>query len=127
MRENQPWYKRAAIWLAFMGAMIVGAFILFGKWIRWNLFRVPMEPLPQPSDREVMDQKIEDELREIEKEIEEMHHEQSEVYVPRDRTIIGINADLSKARELRRAKRELAARIGNRRANRGDDTGGSGQ
>ena len=124
MNEKTPWYKRFLIWLAFAGAMVVGAFLLFGKWVRWNLFRTPMKP--QPNDREIMDQKIEDELKIIEKEIEEMKHEQPEIYVPHGKTIVGINVDMAKARELRRARRELESRRGDRGANRrsDDDTQG---
>jgi len=120
MKQKTPWYKRFAIWLVFIGAMVVGAFILFGKWLRWNLFRVPMEPVR--TDREIMDQKIEDELKDIEKQIEDMQHEPGKNYVAHgDKTIIGINADLSEARELRRAKREIDARIGDRGADRRND------
>ena len=120
MKENLPLYKRTAIWFTFAGAMIVGALLLFGKWIRWNLFRVPMTP-PVSNDREIMDQKIEDEIKTIDRQIEAMDHESGKKYVSRDKTIIGVNADLSKARELRRAKRELAARLGDRGTDRRDD------
>ena len=112
-----PWYKRVAIWFTLAGAMVVGAFLLFGKWIRWNLFREPYDPVSP--EREVVDQKIEDEVNDINRQIEAMENEPKPIH--HDRTIIGVNADLAEDRELRRAKREYLARSGDRRTNRGDD------
>jgi hypothetical protein len=113
--NKQPWYKRIAIWITIVGAMLVGATILFGKWVRWNLFRTPYEPVQ--SDREIMDQTIEDEIKTIDIQIEALNEPKA---ISHDRTIVGVNADLATARELRRVKRDLIERLGNRGADRGN-------
>ena len=113
--HKQPWYKRIAIWITIGGAMLVGAFILLGKWMRWNMFRTPYEP--RKSGREIMDQTIEDEIKTLDRQIEALNAPNG---ISHDRTIVGVNADLATARELRRTKRDLIERLGNRGADRGD-------
>jgi len=97
-----PWYKRAAIRVVIIGAMVIGAIILIFKWFRWNLFRVPMES-PPPTKRETADQAFEDEIKKIEKEIEELNHETKGEYLAHGaRSIDDVNNTLAKARAERR-------------------------
>jgi len=113
MVVKTPWYKKVAIWFVVAGAMIAGALIMFGRWVRQNLTYSPPQA---PPAREAVDQELEDEIKTIERDINDIIKTEDDRVrkIGKNLTIHDINGMLSDARE----ERNIA---GDRRADRHND------
>jgi len=100
--KNQPWYKRAAIWIILFFSGVVGAVIMFFSLFRKSATRLPVPPPPRSTTRETTDQNLEGKQREVSDAIERSEKSARSIDISDNASITDTNRALTEARERRR-------------------------